>query len=187
MTELKPAMGEGEAHFDERALFFLQHRKQIDSCYGLRYDATQAISSFLEDLAEPLAEVVPEWPPWAGTIGGYRCLFLVPPQVDTSDFPWTGVALGWKSNGVMPEVNRSAPWVGLYVFPQHERSGVMRAALDTADDGKNDYASSEPWPRYRFVPAAESWWTDLDSYRSLLIDEYRALLSRYRGVVESVA
>lgn len=185
MTELKPAKGEGEAHFNERALFFLQHRKQIDAWYGLRYDATQAISSFLEDFAEPISEVAPEWLPWDGPIGGFRCLFLAPSSVDTSEFPWTGVALGWRPQGVMPEVKRSAPWVGLYVFPEHENARAMKAALDAADAGISDYDKAEAWVRFRWIPAEEGWWTDLASYRRMIVDEYAQLLTRYRAVIES--
>ena len=184
MTELQSASGLGAEYFTDRAVFFLQHRAQIYEWFGLRYDAMQSINRILESLAEPISEVAADWVPWDGTIGKYRCLFLVPPGVDATDFPWTGVALGWVPQGVMPDIKTQAPWIGIYGYPEHESTPGLHAGLDGADRGSSGYESSKPWPRFRWLPAEGGWWTDLDSYRSELLHEFTALLTRYKDAIE---
>lgn len=187
MSEIEAASGEGAEFFTDRSLFYLQNRIRINEWWNLRNDATHATSRFLESLAEPISGIAADWIAWDGTIGKFRCLFLVPPGIDVSEIPWTGVALGWVPQGVMPAVRNQAPWVGLYGYPEHEAAEKLRSALDAVESGASGYESSKWWPRYRWIPGEERWWTDLDGYRGKLLDEYRSLLTRYRIALESIA
>ena len=184
-TDFPSASGIGAELFSDRALFFLQHREQIERWGGLRNEASEAVSKFLESLSDALPAVSSDWISWAGHIGKYRCLGLVPRMVGATEFPWVGVMLGW-SPGVMPD-SKNRPWVGVYLYPEHPSADAVRAALDVRDasPAERKYSSSAPWPRFLWKGAASEWWMDLDGYRQELVDEFTTLFLRYRVEIES--
>lgn len=198
MTEeaagLKEARGDGAEYFDDRAVFYLQHREQIDKWGNLRWDATQAAARYLESLGDQVAAISESWTYWSGPVRNYKCLMLCPPGVDVTDPPRVALGLGWHPIAVMPEKtgNNTAPFAGIYLDPEDAGSALVRSALDASDgEAKSDYQSSTPWPRYRFMVAPPMWWTDLDSYRRELIGGVTGLVQHYgkaleRGVGESI-
>jgi hypothetical protein len=179
---LVAAEGTGAELFDDRAIFFLQHREQIERWGGLRWDACQAVSRYLESLGDRVAELSQQWAYWSGAIGKYQCHALTPTPVETESTPGIAVGLGWYAAAVMPEKkgDNTSPFVGIYIDPDHDQAEVLRNALDTADVGlAHGYASSKPWPRYQLVIAPSGWWRNLDDYSEKLLEGVSGLLAKY--------
>jgi hypothetical protein len=185
--ELKEASGDGAEYFDDRTVFYLQHREQIDTWFGLRWGACQAIARYLEGLADGVASLSETWSYWGGSVGKYQCLVLCPPGVEVTDPPWVALGLGWRPSAVMPEQKsgNAAPFVGIYVDAERAGAELVRNSLDAADgEAKIDYQGSNAWPRYRYIVAYPMWWTDLDSYRQELLSGVSDLVQRYGKALE---
>jgi len=173
---VRPARGEGSDRFDDRALFFLSHRRQIEEWAGLAAEASAATSTFLESMTDDLNGFVPEFEIWTGPISRYRCVMASARKVSDEEVPLLSAGLCWTASTVTPDVpgDRTCPFVGVYLddaAPDRERiHGQCRAA------GGADYKSSERWPLYRYVPAGDGWWTELDGYRAELLAAFAALI-----------
>jgi hypothetical protein len=185
--ELRAASGDGEKVFDDRAIFYLQFREQIEAWQGLRWEAVQAINTYMLTLGDVVADLYPSWSLWSGPAIRHTLHLLTPAQSGGEAPPEIGIGLGWNAAGVMPGAKRQSPWAGVRTNPDGALTTAVLEALDERDRGSvANYESSEWWPRWRYVPGDRYWWTDLNAYRTTLIAETRRLLDRYAASLADI-
>lgn len=184
------AAGHDADLFDDRALFYLQHREQIEEWWNLRSEAAEATHRWLLSLDERVAELGREFGLEAqadpDASDGWAHLFLV--LADTSDgdhrgYPSIGFDLGWKPRTVALAGGGELPYVGVRSATSQLTSEFTEAAEPLSKGHKSD----RRWPAWRKVTKAEgAWWANLDRVAESILSDYREMVELYLPALRRV-
>lgn len=179
-----PAAGAGAELFDQPSLFYLTNQNLIEEWHSLQSNVAAALdewySTTLSDaLRLPAARLGLEVALAPGP-GSSRHVVLHPAGATfLGGKPVIGVGFAWpakspnpSANSVFSCVRRSANQTGkiaasvfLDAGGREIRSGIARSKGGDA----------ERWPIWRWVRTDTQWWTDLDSYREMIVDDVMEL------------
>ena len=191
-----PASGSGADVFDQPSLFYLTNRTQIDEWYGLRANVSEAVGEWYrttvrEALASPAADRLLDVTVVRGP-GSYHHVLLHTPDATILDTkPVIGIGFAWPSKTVDPStdsifacVRCSRNETGRIAATQFLDAGgrTVRAGLRQAKGG-----DTETWPIWWWIRAKPHWWTDLDSYCAMLVEEVTLLADAARQPLEAAS
>lgn len=179
-----PAAGAGADLFDRPSLFYLTNQNLIEEWHGLHSNVAAALdewySTTLRDaLRDPARERGLEVALAKGP-GSWRHVVLHTPDATVlGGKPVIGVGLGWPLKSPNPSSNsvfacvrcsrnqtgRNAASVFLDAGGREARSAILRSKG----------ADLDSWPIWRWIRTDAHWWTDLDSYRQLIVSDVMEL------------
>ena len=175
-----PAAGAGADLFDQPSLFYLTNQNLIEEWHSLQSNVAAALdewySTTLRDaLRTPAAELGLEVAPAKGP-RSYNHVVLHPPGATfLGGKPVIGVGLAWPTKSANPSANsvfscvrRSSNQTGKNAAATFLDAGgrEIRSRIQRSKGGDN-----ETWPIWRWVRTETNWWTDLDAYRQMIVDD----------------
>lgn len=189
-----PAQGVGAEEFDQPVQFFLTNRLMIEQWAALRSDLADSVGRWYrtvvrDALVQPAAERELIVSPASGP-GNYRSIVLHPADATIlSGKPVIGAGFTWPSKTVDPAAD------SVFISIRCSRNETGRRAADQfrADGGPSIRATlsaargtdSDAWPIWWWLRAQPNWWTDLDTYRQLVVDEVLRLVDAVRPALEA--
>lgn len=170
-------MTEEGAVFDDRVLFYLRHRADIEEWAALAGEASEAVDGYLRRLRPAienrLAGGEEERLVRRFLDGNHRFLTGYERWPASKNGHWhISVALEWPKRTTLDHRGR-CPYVGVMVPQSHDAGKTLGAKFrELADDTRkiHGWGTSPWWPVYRPVAAPASYWENLDSYREQLLD-----------------
>ena len=185
MTEAErttlPARGPGEDLFDAPSEFFLSHRARIEAWaeLGPRVEG-QVAEWYRHTVADRLEAVGKEREMTLYDLadtGDHRSLTLARPG-------WIGtsaslsIGLGWNEGSALQP----------FTLVRAREPATWEAFLREVGDTPKDLGfSSERWwsPVYRYPSVPNRWWTDLQGFADLLVDQVVSTVERFEPAVEA--
>jgi hypothetical protein len=179
-----PAAGAGADLFDQPSLFYLTNQNLIEEWHSLQSNVAAALdewySTTLRDsLRTPATDLGLEVALAKGP-GSWRHVVLHPPGATfLGGKPVIGVGLAWPAKSANPSANS----VFSCVRRSSNQTGKNAAAAFLDAGGRESRAriqrskgaDSDKWPIWRWVRTETQWWTDLDVYRQMIVDDVMEL------------
>lgn len=178
---------------DERLRFYLENRAEIEEWAALGKEVAAWLDEWLRGLEGRAREACAEWA---------EDFELTVPNLREQAYPSFRLQRrSWKAGGEEPVVSlalewvrrktfltdKAAPYVGINVNVRHTGGEAFHARLaqraKPTRQKRRDLVS-EWWAAYRYVPAGEKFWDDLDAYATVLIRELGVMWSAYGADVE---
>lgn len=185
---------------DQRVIFYLKHRRDIDAWAALRKEASQVLDDFLKESAEEIGqlalqlgdEVISRFSLSSQTraVRLLRKDWRVGKQTRAAiQLAWPGTQVLW---GSAPAVRGEPPYVSVWVN-RHAGKGVaiakaLRASLapraKKLDLSTGASTSSNPVWKYQ-VPKEEKYWEDLGIFRQHLISQVEWFWTEFSADIDS--
>lgn len=191
-----PANGAGAERFDQPSLFYLTNRELIEEWAALKENVAEAVDEwYRHTLRDALSTKATERGLEVSEARGptnYRHVVLHPPDTPiVGSKPVVGVGLGWHAKRVNPS------GLSAFVCVRCSRNDAGRnAAQALLDAGGRSYRGATPaakgadtdaWPIWWWAPATDQWWTDLDAYRTKLVDDVLRMTDALREPLDAAA
>ena len=179
--------------FDAPSLFYLSNRATIDEWASLRSNVADALGDWyrrvLPGALAPGAEARGLQISEARGPSSYHHVVLHPPFTPMpAGKPVIGIGIAWPAKSVDPAGNST------FACVRCSRNATGREAarrfLDAGGRAFRDAtarakgADQDTWPVYWWVTAGERWWTDLDAYCQLLVNEVVRMVDALRDPLD---
>jgi hypothetical protein len=168
---------------DDPIIFYLKHRASIHEWYGLRLRLSPVVHDFfssidLAALGQELGDVTPD----KDVDGLY-------PVIRLARRSWSAriaVGLGWERTDGVYDFEHG--YGGVCISNDHPAVASLETLrLELHDVGKEaGYKRTRSWPAWRYVkPPTREYWTDLDRFRTAIVDDIRQAWERFAPVIDA--
>jgi hypothetical protein len=178
---------------DERIQFFLRHHRLIRQWAAIESEVREVINEFLQGFAN-FAEnkqysATDSWKIYQNLDNSRPTIIrFLPEWVEAEGTqPRAGIALKWYKKSVNLLSTPHSPFIGVWVNPKQRENRILQDRLQESwrhYAKAYDFSSEIWWPAYKYIPPRdEEFWKDLETYRTLLEEEFEQTWELFAPIV----